>query len=159
MPRKERRNYMKACTFFGQKDGPATLETAIRSAAEFLINERDVGIFYVGDSGRFDRQVRNALTKLGKTYPQIEWYIVPSKPEEKTSAQKVRPCDPVMRPAELASIPVRFADVFRNDWLIARSDFVIAYNPTRMGYAAQFIRKATVQGKDVLYLEEQSESM
>ena len=47
----------KACTFFGHRDCPETIQPKIRTAVIDLIENHGVTMFYVGNQGNFDRLV------------------------------------------------------------------------------------------------------
>ena len=63
---------MRACTFFGHRDCPETIKSALHSVIELLIAE-GVTTFYVGNHGQFDTYVRGALGKLKKKYPHVDY--------------------------------------------------------------------------------------
>lgn len=55
---------MAACTFFGHRDCPDSVEHQLRAVLEKLIVEQGVNVFYVGHQGRFDAMVRHTLRVL-----------------------------------------------------------------------------------------------
>ena len=67
---------MANCTFFGHRDCPETVKTKLREVLVDLITNHDVGMFYVGNQGKFDAYVRSELKKLKQEYPQINYAVV-----------------------------------------------------------------------------------
>lgn len=144
---------MSACTFFGHHDCPAHVKPAIASAIVKLIEDYKVDTFYVGNHGSFDRIVYSALSLLAETYPHIDYMMVlaylPRHDDPSWSAKKT------ILPEGIEYTPKRFAISWRNNWMIARSDFVIVYITHDWGGAAQFAEKALRQGKTVINIAEQ----
>ena len=67
---------MPACTFFGHSQCP-DLRSELREAVMRLAGD-GVDMFYVGDNGRFDAQVRSVLSELERsdyvvTYVHHSW--------------------------------------------------------------------------------------
>ena len=57
-------------------------------------------------------------------------------------------------PEGIESVPKRFAIVWRNQWMIDRSDFVITFVQRDFGGAATFQKKAEKKGKRIINLAE-----
>lgn len=64
---------MPACTFFGHSQCP-DLRSELREAVMRLAGD-GVDMFYVGDNGRFDAQVRSVLSELGLRYGVVLAYL------------------------------------------------------------------------------------
>lgn len=58
---------MAACTFFGHRECPDSVEPQLRGVLEMLIVEHGVDMFYVGHQGQFDALVRRTLRVLSQT--------------------------------------------------------------------------------------------
>ena len=67
---------MAACTFFGHRECPDSVEPQLRAVLEMLIVEHGVDMFYVGHQGQFDALVRRTLRVLSQTYPRIHYAVV-----------------------------------------------------------------------------------
>ena len=67
---------MKACTFFGHRDCPQTIQPKLNEVLVDLITNHGVDTFYVGNHGQFDALVRCSLKKLKREYPNITYAVV-----------------------------------------------------------------------------------
>ncbi len=67
---------MSACTFFGHRDCPDTVEPKRREVLTDLIIYHGVDMFYVGNQGCFDAIVRRVLWDLKQEYSQINYAVV-----------------------------------------------------------------------------------
>ena len=57
---------MKSCFFIGHRDAPETVFATLINTLEKLILEENVGFFYVGQYGNFDRLAALAVKQLKK---------------------------------------------------------------------------------------------
>jgi len=117
-----------------------------------MIVEHGVTLFYVGDSGSFDRMTASVLRETKIAYPQIDFRIVlaymPGKRDGLVENQEID----TLLPDGIETVPRRFAISFRNKWMVSKSDYVIAYITHSFGGAAQFVELAERQNKTVLNL-------
>lgn len=67
---------MAACTFFGHKDTQKEIEPILRSTLIYLIKNKNVDLFYVGNQGNFDYMVKKNLKLLKTHYPYINYTVV-----------------------------------------------------------------------------------
>ena len=132
-------------TFFGHRDTPKEIESALRLTLIDLIENKNATVFYVGNHGNFDAMVRRQLEDLSKTYP-IKYYVVlaymPSKNAE--------PDEHSILPEGIETVPRRFAINYRNKWMLNKSDIVVTYVTRSFGGAAQFKEVAKRQRKNVV---------
>lgn len=143
---------MSSCTFFGHTDTPKEIEPILRSTLIELIEKQNVHLFFVGNHGCFDQMVTNTLNTLKNQYPEIQFYIVLAYlPTEKQI--ETNKTDTVF-PEGIECVPKRFAIVWRNQWMIDRSDFVITFVQRNFGGAATFQKKAAKKGKRIINLAE-----
>ena len=137
------------CTFFGHKDTPKEIEPTLRSTLIDLIENKNVTVFYVGNTGNFDTMVRRQLEELSQTYP-IEYHVVLAYlPTEKNKSVNLTN---TIYPECLEIVPKRFAISWRNKWMIQQSDIVVTYVTHNFGGAAQFKEMAERQRKTVINL-------
>lgn len=138
---------MSACTFFGHRDCPENIKPKIKEAVIDMIINHGVTEFYVGNNGNFDSMVYSVLKELKQKYPQINFAVVLAYLPADISI-----CDGVdtIYPEGLESVPKRFAISKRNDWMIAKCDYVICYITHNFGGAAQFVDKARRKGKTIV---------
>lgn len=139
---------MANCTFFGHRDCPSDIREKLQKAVVDLIEKKDVDFFYVGNQGQFDAMACSVLRELKNAYPQIDYTVVLAyMPQGKEGD-----FSDTMLPEEIERVPKRFAISWRNNWMLSRSDFVIAYVTHTWGGAAQFVEKAQKKGKTVIRL-------
>ena len=55
---------MSTCIFFGNRTATSDLSEKIISKIKYLINEKGVNLFYVGNHGNFDKIVMQCLIEL-----------------------------------------------------------------------------------------------
>ena len=137
---------MRTCTFFGHRDCPETIKSALHSVIELLIAE-GVTTFYVGNHGQFDTYVRGALGKLKKKYPHVDYAVVlaylPTAREENGDT---------IYPEGMEMGPPRFAIERRNRWMLRQAEVVVTYVRYTWGGAYKFKSAAEKQGKRVIEL-------
>lgn len=132
---------MPACTFFGHSQCP-DLRSELRDAVMRLASD-GVDMFYVGDNGRFDAQVRSVLSELGLRYGVVLAYL----PKGAGAG-----FDDTMFPEGLELVHPRYAIERRNRWMLERSDYVVTYVRYSWGGAAKFAAMAERQGKRIIRL-------
>lgn len=132
---------MPACTFFGHSQCP-DLRSELRDAVMRLASD-GVDMFYVGDNGRFDAQVRSVLSELGLRYGVVLAYL----PKGAGAG-----FDDTMLPEGLELVHPRYAIERRNRWMLERSDYVVTYVHHGWGGAAKFAALAERQGKRMIRL-------
>lgn len=144
---------MSACTFFGHRDLYGIDEHKLMKAIEGLVF-RGCTEFYVGNQGSFDETVLYALRRMKVLYPQISYTVVlaylPSSGEEKVLYQKGE----TMLPDGIERVPKRFAIVYRNRYMIDKSDYVISAVRRSFGGASRFTELSRKRGREVINLLE-----
>lgn len=137
---------MTACTFFGHRDCPNSVKASLYKAIEQLITDNGVDTFYVGTQGSFDRMAYAALVELKQQYSHIKVYRVlaymPKTGDTDTADTIV--------PEGIENAHPRYAIVHRNNWIIDRSDYVIAYVTHSFGGAYQAVERAKKNGKTII---------
>ena len=142
---------MAVCTFFGHRDCPETIKPRLREVLVDLITNHDVDMFCVGNQGRFDAIVYGVLRELKKENPQINYAVVLAyMPGKQTVYDDY---SDTMLPEGIESVHPCYAISWRNNWMLKRSDYVVTYIIHSWGGAAQFAKKAQLQGKTVIELE------
>ena len=140
---------MVVCTFFGHRDSPEHLQDALSAAIKQAILKYHVDTFYVGNHGRFDAMALHALKEAQKMFPHISYSVVLAYfPTEQTNTLY----EHTLYPEGLETVPKKFAISFRNKWMVAQADVIIAYITRTHGGAAQFVRLAQRKGKPVIWL-------
>lgn len=140
---------MAKCTFFGHRDSPSSIRGVLSAEIERLINEKDVNTFYVGTQGNFDRMAYSVLAELRKRYQHIKVYRVLAympKPDDTGTVDTIVP-------EGIETAHPRYAIVSRNNWMIDRSDYIVAYITHPTGGAYQAVERAIKQGKQVIQID------
>ncbi|MBR5535285.1 MAG: hypothetical protein IKU60_01420 [Clostridia bacterium] len=132
------------CTFFGHKDTSFLIYEKLQDTIEFLIKEKDVTHFYIGNHGNFDAMALRCLINLKEKHPYITFEIVLAYLPEKPTPY------PTLYPEGIEKTPQRFAISFRNKWMVNHSDYIISHITRDFGGAQQFVSLAERQGKTVI---------
>ncbi len=149
---------INTCTFFGHRDCPDSIRPLLVRQVEDLIENHGVTTFYVGKKGQFDALVRNVLRDLSIVYPEIHYGVTMTFPEWLRHYQELEE-DVGMIPEGVEEVHPRYAVDWLNRWMLRRSEYVIAYVTHSWGGAAKFVAQARRQGKTVINLAEQTESI
>lgn len=122
----------------------------LRVAIEKLIVDYGVDMFYVGNQGQYDALVRKELQSFSKKYPQVHYAVVLAyMPREKGFRESFAD---TMLPEGIESVHPKYAISWRNRWMLAHADFVIAYVTHSWGGAVKYIKSAITQHKQVFIL-------
>ena len=142
----------KACTFFGHHDCPSSIKPKLREVLIDLIENQSVDMFYVGRNGAFDRVVRAVLRELAQEYAHIHYTVVLERMPVKRDEDAPEDYSDTMLPEGIEKVHPRFAIVWRNKWMLTRSDYVMTYITHSWGGAARFAEMAEHQKKTVINL-------
>ena len=144
---------MAACTFFGHRDCPDSIKVNLKKEIEQLICDQQVHIFYVGTQGSFDRMAYCALRELRNKYSNIKMYrVLAYMPRNDAVSNDNAQSEDTILPEGIERVHPRYAIVWRNNWMIDRSEYVIAYITHPTGGAFQAVERAQKKGKDVVRL-------
>lgn len=118
---------MRSCFFIGHRDTPEKILPLLTTTVERLIAKENVGYFYVGQYGGFDRMAALAVKQLKKKYPYIALYLLlPYHPAERPTPTPPG-FDGTFYPEEMETVPRRYAIVRANKQMVGNSDWLIAY--------------------------------
>lgn len=146
---------MSACTFFGHRDCPSGIRGKLQAEIDRLICNHGVETFYVGTQGSFDRMAYGALVELRKQYQHIKVYrVLAYMPRLRDIAQDRSVLDDTILPEGIEKAHPRYAIVSRNNWMIDRSDYVVAYITHPTGGAYQSVERAKQQKITVISVVE-----
>lgn len=143
---------MKACTFFGHRDCPDSIQCRLHAVLVDLIKNCSVDTFYVGNQGNFDRIVFAVLRELAQEYTNIKYTVVFAY---LPSSASLNFFDNTLLPEGIESIPARYAVSWRNNWMLNRSDYVVSYVTYSWGGAFKYARIAERKGKLVINIANQ----
>jgi len=145
-----------ACAFFGHRDCPDEMLTALYAAIETLYLEKGVNIFWVGYQGNFDTLARKALRSLKKVYPELNWNIVLSYMPTPDRLPLLHKDESTYFPEGIEMVPPRYAIAKRNEWMVKNCDYVICYVEHNIGGAAKYVEMAEKRGKTIINLAKQN---
>ncbi len=141
---------MAACTFFGHRDCPEGIKVNLKKEIERLICNQQVNTFYVGTQGSFDRMAYNALNELRKKYSHIKVFrVLAYMPRNDAVSNDEAQSEDTILPEGIERVHPRYAIVWRNNWMIDHSEYVIAYITHPNGGAYQAVERAKRKGKTV----------
>ena len=142
---------MAACTFFGHRDCPSSIKGKLHKEIDRLICNHSVETFYVGTQGSFDRMAYAALVELRQRYRYIKVYrVLAYMPRLSDIAQDRSVLDDTILPEGIENAHPRYAIIKRNNWMIDRSDYMIAYVTHTTGGAYQAVERAKKKGKTII---------
>lgn len=143
---------MNSCTFFGHHSITKEITSTLLSTLIDLIENHDVKLFYVGNHGAFDSIVQKTLFELSEKYA-ISFYVVLAYVPGKKSEPYCQIEYETILPEGIENVPRRFAIIYRNKWMINRSDYVVTYVSNEIGSgAARFKRLAEQKHKSIIEL-------
>ena len=146
---------MSACTFFGHRVWPSGIRGKLQAEIDRLICNHGVETFYVGTQGSFDRMAYAALVEFRQRYRYIKVYrVLAYMPRLSDIAQDRSVLDDTILPEGIENAHPRYAIVIRNNWMIDRSDYVIAYVTRSFGGAYQAVERAKRIVKSIVLLSD-----
>ncbi len=132
-------------TFFGHRDAPDTLAEELRKVLTVLLESGTIDVFYVGNSGNFDRLVSHILSELSSEYSFECRIVLAYLPEQKREYSFE-----TILPEGVENVPRKFAISYRNQWMIQQSDIVVTYVRRNYGGAYKYKELAKKKGKKVI---------
>lgn len=118
---------MKSCFFIGHRDTPDTVLAELIILLERLIVEENVGCFYVGQYGSFDRIAAAAVKRLKKQYPFITLMLLLLYHPAERPIPAPPGFDGTYYPEGMETVPKRYAILRANKQMIKRTDWLVAY--------------------------------
>lgn len=149
----ERAPYFISCSSSSnsgvEKNSPSV---RLREALMDLIETQGVDVFYVGNHGDFNRMTRSLLRELSAQHPHIRYAVVLAYVTQKRDEFDHLNCSDPMLPEGIKRVPLHFAILWRNKWMIKQSEYVVTHITHFWGGAAQFAEIAERQKKKVVSL-------
>ncbi len=132
----------KCCFFIGHREATEELLPALQAAIEKHITVYGVTEFIVGHYGNFDRISGRAVVAAKRTHPEITLtLLLPYHPAERPI--KTPPgYDATFYPPGMEKTPRKVAIVRANRYMIAHSDYLIAYVRYAAGNARELLTYA-----------------
>ena len=136
------------CAFFGHRDAPTAISSAISQMFEMLIVEKGIDVFYVGHQGKFDKMVYRELCRAKKKYPHIDCVVALAYPPAQGEKWELE----TLYPFGLERIPRSYAILARNAWMVEQADVVVSYVTRQFGGAAKAVSLAKRKGREIFSL-------
>lgn len=118
---------MNSCFFIGYADTPEAVFAQLMQTVERLILKENVGYFYVGGYGNFDRLAAMAVKRLKKSYPFILLMLVLAYHPSERPVPVPEGFDGTYYPEGMETVPKRYAIVRANRKMVETVDWLIAY--------------------------------
>ena len=116
----------KTCFFIGSRHAPSHIQPQLEEVVDNHITEYGVTTFTVGHYGSFDSLVRGVLNETKKQYSHIKLYLLaPYALNQKREAPIG--FDGTFYPEGLEKVPMRYAIVQANRYMVQHSDYLISY--------------------------------
>lgn len=142
------------CTFFGHQDAPDDLLPKLEAMVLDLFNKKGVDFFYIGNNGRFDYLAQKTLERICREGKAIGYAIVLSSLRERAMNGMQ---NKTIFPEQIAVSPPRYAVYKRNEWMLNRSEYLIAYVKYQTSNSYQWMQRAEKKGLRVCNLGNEKE--
>lgn len=137
-------NDSKTCFFIGNRHAPSDIKGQLIKVVEQHITEYGVDTFTVGHYGEFDHIVQSVLRELKKHHESIKLYLL--TPYALTQKKDIpEGFNGSFYPEGLETVPMRYAIVQANRYMINKSDYLIAYCH-HIGNTRNFVEYARRRG-------------
>lgn len=134
------------CAFFGNRDAPEEVYEILKQTIIKLVEKEKVTEFFVGTHGRFDKMVYAVLRELQPSYG-FQFNVVLAYLNRGEYSPKE-----TLYPEGIEKVPLRYAIVWRNRWMIDRSDYVVTYTKQTTGGAWMMKELAQKKKKRIIEL-------
>lgn len=142
----------KVCTFFGHRDAPPEVYPHLKETIRYLIEEKDVSVFMLGNKGNFDKYAAQALHELKQDYPHIHIMLIIAYVSELNKGDDFNYYDGFDYPPEVEAAPRRFAHSARNRFMAKACHYAIIYVWHEWGGAFEASKIVYAQHKEVFNL-------
>ena len=116
----------KTCFFIGSRHAPSSIQPQLAEAVDKHIIEYGVTSFTVGHYGSFDSLAAGVLREAKKQYSYIKLYLLaPYALNQNREAPEG--FDGTFYPEGLEKVPMRYAIVQANRYMVQNSDYLISY--------------------------------
>lgn len=141
-------------TFCGHRNvflSPEEEQTLQKILLDILSSSPDA-VFYLGGYGRFDEICDHALKTLQKDYPLLKRiFVTPYLEPSYCRQREAEGYDDILYPF-VEKVPPRLAILKRNQWMIDRSDVVVAYVTHPFGGANETLAYAKKRKKRIIFV-------
>lgn len=137
----------KCCSFFGHRDfwSNSSREAAIKKHIIDCVKNRGITEFLLGGYGEFDIFCAKYLRELRADFPEIRSTLVLAYLGKNFDnfelAYMRRTFDAIIYPP-IENVPLKFAIIKRNEWMVRESDYVIFFVEHNWGGAYKMLEYA-----------------
>ncbi len=118
---------MSTCFFIGYREAPDSLLPQLSAEVERHITEYGVSEFVVGKYGRFDALAAKCVKAAKKRHPEVTLtLLLPYHPYDHPTPTPAG-FDGTFYPLGMETVPKRAAIVRANRYMVAHSEYLIAY--------------------------------
>lgn len=137
-------------SFFGHADfnRQSEFEQALLDCLENTVKDNDVELF-LGGYGAFDRFCYSCCKKFKKSHPRAKIIFVSPYLSSKHLQNIKQDYDLIIFP-EIENIPPKLAIMYRNKYMVEKSDFIITYVERTYGGAYKAYKYAKKLNKSIL---------
>ncbi len=137
----------RICAFAGHAEifGKDVIKPKLKVEIINLIENENINTFYSGGRGDFDRICAECVHEIRNDYPFIKSYLVFSyipREKDKSGIDPYKDFDKTLYPEGLEFVPQRLAIIKRNEWMVDRASFLIAYIDHEWGGAYKTFKYA-----------------
>lgn len=118
---------MKSCFFIGHREADESILPRLRETVGRLIVEENVGYFYVGNHGGFDRLAAHAVMEVKRHHQDITLTLVLSCHPGERPVELPEGFDGSFYPEGLENVPRRYALVRANRIMVDICDWLVCY--------------------------------
>lgn len=137
------------CTFFGHRNTADSIATEVEKVVIDLLENKSVDVFYVGNQGNFDNIVYRVLEKLSDNYVFKYYVVLAYLPCSNKNLIKKN----TIVPDGVENVPKRFAIKYVNNWMIDKSNYVVAHAENNVSSCAyEFMKNAERKNKIIIKL-------
>ena len=135
------------CCVFGHRDVPADIRSLLEHELERLVKKLRVDTVFIGRQGAFDRIAAGVLRRLCEREVRLKCCeVLAYLPRGRSEAGEFE----TILPEGIECVPPRFAILWRNRWMVDRSDYVVVYMTRNHGGTAAVVDYARRKGKEVI---------
>lgn len=117
----------KSCFFIGHREADEGVLPRLRETVERLISEENVGFFYVGSYGGFDRLAAHAVIEAKRRHPDIMMIMLLPYHPGLRPVDLPEGFDGSYYPEGMENVPRRYAIVRANKLMVDASDWLVCY--------------------------------
>ena len=141
------------CAIFGHHVAGEEVKPLLKEAILYLVQDKHIRNFLVGNNGNFDFYAQCVLQELKPEGVNINFSIVLSHIEESSLSKNQ---NETIFPEELENAIPRLAIFKRNEWIIKKSSFLIAYAKNKFSNSHKWIDRARKKGVQIINIADRS---